>query len=126
MVSRTSTLLVVDDPSGSSNVIKILTSSSSGIKPVGLFLNSINVTTNKRSRPINTYLPALMLFLSPSEYDAVIFRNHWLNLRKYFAGPFEFLLRFEGFKSKRHKAGVSDKATKAEISTEIAIVIANC
>src|ERR1035437_523528 len=126
MLSRLFTLLVVDDASGNSNVIKILPSSSSGIKPVGLFLNSTNVATYIRNRPINTYLAAPMLFLTPSEYDAVIFRNHWLNFRKYFAGPFGFLLMLECFKSKRHKAGVSDRATNAEINTDIAMVIANC
>jgi hypothetical protein len=31
-----------------------------------------------------------------------------------------------GFRNKEHKAGVKDRATNADIRTEMAIVIANC
>ena len=33
---------------------------------------------------------------------------------------------WDGFNNMEHNAGVSDKATKADINTEIAMVMANC
>ena len=56
----------------------------------------------------------------------MVFLNHSLNLKKNLLKPLEVLLKFVGLRIREHKAGVKESATKAEISTDTAIVIANC
>src|ERR1700761_3228506 len=67
-----------------------------------------------------------MLRRTPSVYFAVTLSNHSLNLVNHLVRPLFFLLSSVGFNSNVQSAGVSDSAIKADIITEMAMVMANC
>src|ERR1035437_10251547 len=69
---------------------------------------------------------ALMLFFTPMVYLAVTLSNHSLNLINHLSIRFGFLLGSVGFSNKVQSAGVNDSAMNADITTDMAIVMANC
>ena len=75
---------------------------------------------------MTTYLDALMLRCTPSEYFSVTLSNQALNREKNRPAQPDELSVFDGFNRSVQRAGVSDRAMNAESITEIAIVIANC
>ncbi len=126
ILSNTSRLLAVEDASGNSNVMYKRPSSSVGIKPVGLFLNNIERTDAYTYQQYDNIWRSLNAILHSGYILFVVLRNRSLNQKKNLFKPLDFLFRCMGLSITEQRAGVSDRATKAEIKTEIAIVIANC
>src|SRR3569623_202107 len=121
-----STDWAVDDAGGNWYVTYKLPSSSEGIKPVGLDLKRKIAPMQTQISRITIYRAPFMLRRTPSVYFAVTLSNHSLNLVNHLVSPLFFWLSSVGFSSIVLNAGVSESAIKAEIITEIAMVIANC
>src|SRR3954451_13950962 len=97
------------------------------MKPVGLLLKSKYNPTNKQASITRTNGVAFIDLATPLVYDFDNLPKPLLNPAKNFSIKFLFALgSFAGFSNNVHKAGVNDKATKAEISTAMPIVTANC
>src|SRR5208283_5603244 len=75
---------------------------------------------------MTTYLDLLMLRLTPSEYLSVSFSNQLLKPANNRPAPRRVASFCDGLRRRLQRAGVKDKAIKAESKTEIAIVMANC
>ena len=120
------TVRCVEAPSGRLKVMMTRPSSSVGRKPLGLLRNSRKAPTTMHTRMTTTKRECLMPRCTPLPYFSVTRPNQLLNLKNSLSRPREFSSRLLGFSSSTHRAGVSDKATKAEISTEMAMVMANC
>src|SRR5436190_16620017 len=98
-----------------------------GINPPGLFLKRKNKPTNTATSITNTNGVLFIQPATPFVYPLFTLLKPRLNAAKNFSKKFLFAAgSFEGFSINVHKAGVSDNATNADITTEAAMVMANC
>src|ERR1700712_831737 len=79
-----------------------------------------------QSSRITIYRAPFILRRTPSVYFTVTLSNQLLNLVNHLVSPLFFLLSSVGFSNMVHSAGVSESAMKADMITEMAIVMANC
>ena len=109
-------------PSGRDIDAKITPWSSSGTRELGIIRAILTVAPRKSRNIIHTINARLRKKRTPAEYAFVIESKNELNHlnRK------NLLFSLCGFRISEHIAGVSVRATKPEITTDVAIVMANC
>src|SRR6185312_1993238 len=96
------------------------------MKPVGLDWNINQAPAQTHTSRMTIYLDPLILRRTPSVYFPVTLSNHSLNLVNHLVRPLFFLLSSVGLSSNVQSAGVNERAMKADIITEMAMVMANC
>src|SRR3569833_209177 len=96
------------------------------MKPVGLDWNINQAPMHTQISRMMIYRAPLILLFTPKVYLSVTRWNQLLNLVNHAVRPLFLLLSSVGFSSNVQSAGVNDRAIKADIITEMAIVMANC